>query len=113
MLASMFRSKSFSTIKEYLNNLISPLLNAMWPLYTSGIIVGSMCFVASVYEKCFLANLTSAANATFLQDQPENEIKQAAELMESIATREVKNYIAKLSPDEFDHLRNSRENMTI
>ena len=111
MLSRILESRVFKGLQSNLSAIYDQLVSLLWPLYSSGIVVGAVCFVASVYEKSILVNLTSISNSTFLQDQPENEIKQAGELMESMATNEIKRYVNDLSKQDFDELRVARNEM--
>ncbi|KNH07855.1 hypothetical protein XU18_1532 [Perkinsela sp. CCAP 1560/4] len=112
MFLSIRSSRAYTYFKESIESVLSSVMETLWPLYSSGIVIGSLCFLVSVYEKSVLVNVLNNISGS-LQDQPEQEIKQAGELMESEAYLQIKKYIAQLSQEEFNELQKIRETHSI
>ena len=83
------------------------LKDQLWPIYSTGIVVGALCLLASVHEKSLLADHYYGANHVLI-DQQDREVKNAAAIMEDDASKAVKQYVWGLSSAEFKQLATER-----
>jgi len=84
------------------------LKDQLWPIYSTGVVVGALCLLASVHEKTLLADHYYGANHS-LQDHQEKEIKHASTVMEEDSAKAVKQYVWGLSQEEFKQLARERD----
>ena len=83
----------------------------LWPLYSSGVVVGALCLLSSMTEKTVVADHLCTRGRMDLQDQAESEIKKASQLMEAESLKSVKNYVWSLPSDEFQKLQAGRKTL--
>eukprot|EP00759_Apiculatamorpha_spiralis_P012947 PhF_6_TR19789/c0_g1_i1/m.28854 len=87
------------------------LKDQLWPVYSTGAVIGALCLLASLHEKTILADHLYGATSP-MRDQQEQIVKTGAQVMDEEASKAVKSYVWGLPADEFRKLRANR-NMDI
>eukprot|EP00760_Papus_ankaliazontas_P002434 PhM_4_TR10/c0_g1_i1/m.587 len=79
----------------------------LWPIYSTGVVLGAVCLIASVHEKTMLADHLYGATSD-LGDNTETVTKNATALMEEESVKSVKNFVWGLKKADFHDLHTAR-----
>lgn len=73
----------------------------LWPLYSTGIIVSTLCLIASAQEKQLLADHLYGANPV-LRNNRDDSVRDAKNKFEEDTTVAVKKHVFGMTRSEFD-----------